>query len=841
MRLFLRNKLYQHRLYWLLREWYSQISHEWRNILYKFRVRRKNSYTDIKTVRSFINRSSSPFVFAFLTTVVLYILDEFTSVPTSEWGFKIQSDTSYVSFLGTIAGIGGVFIGLYYAGMSSIASAIYSSVPSDIRELFRNDRDGRVYIRILSYMTVTSVLLIGAHLIGLDRPQLAVVFMMFLAGVGIVSFVGMGYRLFDLLDPTVLSKNIFEDIFRYLSHLQIGGYRWDQQAFQQYWRRKAVIKLESLETLIDIGGSSKHLSKQPLINLCVDSVRSLARYFGEKRFIPHSSLWYGEKYKHKNFYATDETSVLTATVTSTSILPEKVKDSEWFEDRMERGIADIVDIFIRNDSFDRLLLIFPTIDSYTSRIARAGDLTRANTLIYTIGDKIIDCTSGINTTNGSESLDFLWAIESIPTMLINNALEYYQYFDEITLLNFTQSVEKIDWTKLESIYKSDLKDHHLDTAEWIKERILFEYSTDGKQITPTWYISELLLFDEVKFLSREISVLIDRVAAVFERWESTTLNNKAMWATAALRGREMEYWNKVLYQLPNIEKFYSQTIDHVRIKGLEWPEINFSQHKGIISSRNRLLMKAIASESMVLSAIRVNDEYPDYGGQFLSMTGEGVLDALINNLPDVLEQIFSDFLIGSMHKFDENKPKRKPEDWRYAGELKIATAPLLDLLYLSGYSILLSEYHDNSSLVDIVFKAWDDFLSERGKPEQLMGLIGHLVSVTEADISLGYRWMLRDQWRQKIDNLFAQIPREGEYYPYGMHPTEEKIEHPSHLIRLYVKSRHLIHLNPIDIFVQRFVRSRAAYKGISFGNRSDRNIQELEDDIEEESNKDSQT
>ena len=252
MKLFLRNKLYQYRLYWLLREWYSHTSHEWRNLLYKFRDRRKNSYADIKTARSFITRSSSPFIFALFTTAVLYILDEFTSIPTAEWGFKIQSDTSYVSFLGTIAGIGGVFIGLYYAGMSSIASAIYSSVPSDIRELFRNDRDGRVYLRILSYMTVTSVLLIGAHLIGLDRPQLAVVFMMFLAGIGIISFVVMGYRLFDLLDPTVLSKNIFVDIFKYLNHLQVGGYRWDQQAFQQHWQRKAVIKLESLETLIDI-------------------------------------------------------------------------------------------------------------------------------------------------------------------------------------------------------------------------------------------------------------------------------------------------------------------------------------------------------------------------------------------------------------------------------------------------------------------------------------------------------------------------------------------------------------------------------------------------------------
>ena len=81
---------------------------------------------------------------------------------------------SYIDFLSTVAGIGGVLIGLYYAGIMTVASSVYSGMPTNVRSLLAHDRAGNVYIRFLAFLTTLALLLIAFSLVGFEPSRLSV-------------------------------------------------------------------------------------------------------------------------------------------------------------------------------------------------------------------------------------------------------------------------------------------------------------------------------------------------------------------------------------------------------------------------------------------------------------------------------------------------------------------------------------------------------------------------------------------------------------------------------------------------------------------------------------------
>lgn len=88
--------------------------------------------------------------------------------------FNIPDDSDYVTFLVTISGIGGVFIGLYYAAISTIAGSIYAKVPNNIRDLLAQERVGNVYMHFLSFITFLGISLVAFRVLGFERVQLAI-------------------------------------------------------------------------------------------------------------------------------------------------------------------------------------------------------------------------------------------------------------------------------------------------------------------------------------------------------------------------------------------------------------------------------------------------------------------------------------------------------------------------------------------------------------------------------------------------------------------------------------------------------------------------------------------
>lgn len=189
-----------------------------------------------------------------------------------------------------------MFIGLYYAGLSAIVSAIvsamYARVPNNIRNLPAHEPAGNFYLRYLSFVTVLCVMLAAFGVSGLPRIALAMPVVTLLGTVGIFAFMKLGQRAFNLFDPTALSKTIFEELDQWMSMVRVGGHYWLDKSFQKHAHYLASSSIDTLETLAELVRKEPHLNGVPFAALGANIVRYLIQNEAFKKEIPTQSTWF---------------------------------------------------------------------------------------------------------------------------------------------------------------------------------------------------------------------------------------------------------------------------------------------------------------------------------------------------------------------------------------------------------------------------------------------------------------------------------------------------------------------------------------------------------------------
>ena len=183
---------------------------------------------------------------ALVVVVGLQITNSYVTAFFSDKGFTISAGSGYGTLITAFVGAGSVFIGLYYAAISTIGGSIYSRMPNDIRDLLIKEQLGNAYMRLLAWLTFIGLCLLVLHTVGYEPVILAMPLLLLGAGLMVIGFVQLGGRAFYLFDPTTLSGGLLKQLQQCYLRVQAGGYRWSDPSFQNDAYRKAQIAINSL-------------------------------------------------------------------------------------------------------------------------------------------------------------------------------------------------------------------------------------------------------------------------------------------------------------------------------------------------------------------------------------------------------------------------------------------------------------------------------------------------------------------------------------------------------------------------------------------------------------------
>jgi hypothetical protein len=318
-----------------------------------------------------------------------------------------------------------------------------------------------------------------------------------------------------------------------------------------------------------------------------------------------------------------------------------------------------------------------------------------------------------------------------------------------------------------------------------------------------------------------LNSLIVTAEELFDKWHSLASANELYWVSATIINRETEYWAKIDYQFHRLREHWDELGADRRIGGLPWPKVDFDLLEERRVRRRKHLLKLMGEEATRLGALARPDSYPDFAGQFLHTVGEKLIASFISNDGEIVHESFSYFFTSSLMQYDQLRAKANFEDWRDLTAIKIAVAPILDLMSLSGYGILLAELHENPNLSEDITRVWNEYLDRsKSSGTDMLTLLESAISITDTAFELAHRSLIRTAWGLSVSNELRNIKkrrvRSRRQFSFG----RSAVEHESPLVRVFAQDEFGTFYNGIDVFIEMLIKKRG--DGADFARKSRR-------------------
>ena len=754
-------------------------------------------------------------------------------------GNVYMQESDYGNLLAAVIGIGGVFIGLYYAAISAVGGAIYARLPNDIRDLLAKEQVGNVYMRLLAFLTSFGVCLLAFHTIGFEPIILAIPLLIIGAGVMIIGFVRLGARAFYFFDPTILSHRLFKQLFQYHRQVQAGGYRWLDPSFQNYTRQRAQNTVDTLTAVSDIASKEPHLNGHPLAGLCKNLLVFLCDYEIVKKSIPTGSLWYRQKYVHPDWYRTSDTKTSLAYETATGLSPETISDSRWIESAILPIVQRCLEINMEEKRYPIVIELLNRLDIYVRLLAANHQIEYAFDLISEVFSW---CEKFLLVEKDSivkeESLEHMEICGQLAIMPINVLLDYRHTIKSHGQQAIHRQIRRIKWKSKKSIYRVGFAVHILPRLEWMRPRLEFERRVEGHIISPIWYLEELVNQKEAENYQAAMLCFYQKIGGLYKPWIESAISSKHPWLAAVILSTESEYWNKLDCHKDILNQFWNDLNSDRKVEGIPWPSLDADELMEKHRQRGRELLEFMSKEILLLSLISRPESYPDFAGQFLHTVGEALFVAMLENDCELVKTLFGRYFGGSLLQFDKLRSEEWGTDWQNLNNLKIAAAPLLDLMDMSGYVYLLSDYHDDTLLKEPIVKAWNKHFNEEQENQRLQSLAA-ATSLSESGFEIEHRGINRTRWKQMVERLLRnverqEIPPDPNRITFDPEPDTVPV-HESALVRVFARDLDHLFYDGIDIFLAKYIRQREGGENLDFGWKRRR---DLEEDIRWEENRD---
>ena len=746
------------------------------------------------------------------------------------YGFNIfdfnQTSDVYDTILGTVAGIGGIVIALYSAGLTSIGTSIYSRFPSKIKVLLAREPIINVFVKYLAFMTFFSIVFLVLRFLGFKESKTVIILVLFQVGIGLFAIINLGQRLLYLSDPAMLSETLVGALKYWFSEARVGGFQWTNPSFQDHYGTQAKNAVNSLNLLTDIL-EEDHLAAYSLLNISDLSSDLLVKYQKIKRRIPSSSKWHPTMCHHSEWYKTEDIKMETAKELG-YLQPMKKNDLFWYERELLQINVKCILKNLKSSRFDVCNKSFNDSSQILQKLVENGEAKFAvETLIDSYNKIKIELNAidfkKMRRVNQLELLSFSERLAIVGTELI---LLFFNFLKNDSHEITKNRVKAINWHSHQSIFKQGLPFFLHERLEWFYKCIKFERYSDGRRVTPDWYIESLVCLSQAQKFEENLTALLKLIEKPLFRLDKSSPDIGNLWIIASVTDRYFEQVRKIEKRFHEAESYWNELIACDKTDGLPWPKLDLRAiQNGIFKQRKNAAVEMARIAGLLISTEKPN-EYQDYGGKFLHFTGEHLIDCLTVSVPNIDKDIFLSFFHSSLIKFEQlRKETQNSPSWLKDQTLLVAVAPIIDLMSISGYALLLSGYPNNSNIWKTVKDTWDLYLKENRKGK--LEMLATLHHFPQSGFILPFRGFIRAHWQKKVVTFLnenVKIQRHW-YQPRGALGFQENIlvDSRNPVIRAFIEDDRMIsNFEGSDIFIDMYLKAYEEATKLNFSTNEGR-------------------
>jgi hypothetical protein len=722
---------------------------------------------------------------------------------------------SSASFAGTVVQVAAVFLGLYYTAVSVVVSNSYKDVPGGVRRQILKEQAGTYYVDTVAFAGAMALVMNAAVVLGWNPGWINFVVLVLLSVASIFAFVVLGIRLFEFFDPASIAGVLTHDIYRKARASTPRGYRWDDAAFQDSYRRQATNDLKVLRHVVSLAGTRESRAGESLKTVAQHILQLFTSYATIIPEIPVESRWFQRVPQHPSWLIADDTRLRLAVQTQTGLDAELVPDHFWLESQLLTGLRDALQALLARREHEAVAQVSAQAKDVVEYLAARFQIDHAmglHQVLSTLGrDEMRSATAVV-----LEPRDDYYRIGAIELLLMGSIQ---------LILGLAKAVQTLSPEWLRSFASSAAVrppgapiGHPVprtvrEELGRLRSAMEFERAAEGQQVTPVWFLAHHLGRSYASFLAETLPVLVEEA-------ESTYVNTvRDLWkvaptaivVTATQRG--LEACDKLEVHLERIASVHQRLLSVQRAVDTNdaWPVLDIQPLMLRVTSLRDDLLTLLAKVSPRLSDEVPTGELPDDFGQIYTALTEGSFDALVAGRWALLERILPAAILLAFRAHDRLRHEGAHLSPEY--QIGVQSDVVADPLELSGYALLLSDLQGGPAW-DTTVKIWDQIINAHEDPAGLIKLIiAHWKFARSSFLWMSPpRKLRRMAWQQTIQSrlqALGLLDGRPSWSPAYQHQQEEVTP----LVAAYLHTRNL-RSSAGDLFLAHYLFARPEAEGI---------------------------
>lgn len=812
------------RLFWRMRYGFGWLNFRRLRAGFQFRDKLSNAATESLYWRTLSRGVALPITLAVIVSFALYYLERnllfFTDISWVGSGFigkfllhTLDKDT-YVQMLTVIAGVMGVFLGLYFTAVSTVISNAYSSVSGDVRELILRDRLGNNYVKLVAFLTALSVVLLAFSATGVAPLHLAIPLLALVSCLAVFSFVNLGVRTFFLSDPTLFFETLSTELIKWFRRATSRGYQWRNTSFQAHYRKQALKVATTLTTLAKISSEKPELQGESYPRLLKKLLALTNIYYEGKHLIPSDSGWYGRKFRHKQWYLSESTALEMATNTDTPLNPDEIPDTTWLEDSLLDVIFKAFKVDIDAGDFQALYTKIISLQDFFNVFGNNWFVDDGKKWHARLSKDILDrLTNGEGLSDDIQEMHSIAVTELLASLPLSIEIGFSRAVNSLDVDKLRSELLHTKWYAEDSPYALSLPPSTIKELEKIRDGAIFERQAHAPHKTQNWYIAELALHDLDIALYNQWQSLMGLIETWYKDTGNALYDAKRYKQAATIYTRAIEQAWKLDSHIEHLKEvsvalLKDQKTNFIKYAQWDWDK----EHERVTKFRDMAIEGQAKLIPHLWDVNEPNPDMPDFFGAVVHRTGEACYEALISGDADKFKSLFRPYFAGITGIFNSILPQVK--DWEASSAMAWMSEPILDLFDISGYAYIYAEYHNKPELWNECKAVWDAYLSAMPQQLQLYSIVSK--SHQTPDLTITPRENLRSRWHLAMARLLNDLPRQGTNDFYSQ-PT---VQHPSELIRRIAPwdgRTPFTHADSIDVFTVKYLITVPTNLSLDFG------------------------
>lgn len=811
-------KMMEKETYWRLRDEYTKQKLKIESKKYNFFKKKINKDSEksynLMIYKALINQ----LIKSFIIFIILYSLDYLGKILID---FNVFSNIKLIGkkyldlsidmnfFTSTLiggVGIAGVFLGLYYSNMSSIFSDKYSNTSKEMRNLFTNELITNKNIDYVIRYIIISLIVLIFNSIGLSPWYISIIIMLILTVKVIITFSILGKRTYEFSDTYFISTPIYSGILWNIKNALVGGYKWNEKNFQNHYKKECSINFNILTQINLYNLEDKNIKTKSMINFMYMNLSLLCEYIANKKYIPHNSYWFREKYQHKMWHESSDNEISIAIATGTSIKPIIIKDYYWFEDEILNMNNACLDKFIQENNIDAILEYIDTFIKSIELWIYSCDEKKCIEVLKDLDYKILSYIENSET----DELKRLALVDRITLM-------YSEYIVSINkLLSQYDTFSHIDYSDnklydLESILK--LGNPIMNNSEIVSlfDSISKEIKIENEKITPDWYIKQYIAKVYYNKLISINNILINLYKECIYEKACKYIDKNQYKISVMYLSRENELFNKLDRTFNYIDKLEKILINYKIRENDNWAENNISRNKQKIYDVHKTIPKKWIKCSVVFiegNYTKMSD-YPDFLGFCYNNIVEYLIITLENNDFDSFKIGYEKLLPLCLMYQDYIKVDlaKKGNNDSFAA-INVIISPIIEFCEISGYATIIGELTNNNKWSDYINLCLESQMKyivndESNSFENFIYMVKLKKSMP---IGIYNRDLIRQNWKQRfnssiINNKLINFKNTG-HFGQSRLDTDNKL-----LINIFsvYNSKVQLNIDAYEVYIVRYI------------------------------------